>query len=104
MSMIIKQQITAAFVQQVVARKKYDIITSRFTEEPDVGKDGLNRYTLVLAVPGERDQLRVTVSQGLLGREPEALVGQVVSLTYIAKVEVKWASAEVIQTLGGESA
>lgn len=101
--MIIKQQISG-FVQQVTPRKRFDETTRRYTEEPDLGRDGLPRYTMLLAVPGEREPLRVTASEAILGREPEALVGQIVELTYAAKVEVKWASAEGIQTMGGESA
>lgn len=101
--MIIKQKISG-FVQQVTPRMRFDEQTRRYTQEPDLGKDGLPRYTLLLAVPGEREPLRVTASEAILGREPEALVGQIVALTYAAKVEVKWASAEGIQTMGGESA
>lgn len=101
--MIIKQSVTG-FVQQISPRKKFDETTRRYTEEPDLGRDGLPRYTVLLAVPGERTPLKVTASEAILGREPEALVGQVVALTYAAKVEVRWASAEGIQTMGGESA
>lgn len=101
--MIIKQKISG-FVQQVTPRMRFDEQTRRYTQEPDLGKDGLPRYTVLLAVPGERTPLKVTASEAILGREPEALVGQVVALTYAAKVEVRWASAEGIQTMGGESA
>lgn len=101
--MIIKQKV-AGFIQQVTPRKKFDEQTRRYTEELDLGKDGLPRYSVLLAVPGEREPLRVTASEAILGREPEGLVGQIVSLTYAAKVEVRWASAEGIQTMGGESA
>ena len=99
--MIIKQQISG-FVQQVTPRMRFDETTRRYTSEPDLGKDGLPRYTVLLAVPGEREPLRVTASEATLGREPEALVGQIVSLTYSAKVEVKWASADTVQVMGGE--
>lgn len=101
--MIIKQQV-AGFIQQVTPRKKFDEQTRRYTEELDLGRDGLPRYTVLLAVPGEREPLRVTASEAILGREPEELVGQIVSLTYTAKVELKWASADGVQVVGGESA
>lgn len=99
--MIIKQQISG-FIQQVTPRKRFDETARRYTDEVELGRDGLPRYTVLLAVPGEREPLRVTASEALLGREPEALVGQIVALTYAAKVEFKWASAEGIQTMGGE--
>lgn len=101
--MIIKQNVTG-FVQQVTPRKKFDETTRRYTEEPDLGRDGLPRYTILLAVPGERDALKLTVSEATLGQAPEALQGQIVTLTYTAKVQLSWASVDSLQLFGGETA
>lgn len=101
--MIIKQEIFG-FIQQVTPRMRYDRPTSRFTAEPDLDKNGVPRYTLLVAIPGERETLRVTASETLLGQNPEALQGQIVKLSYTAKVELAWASADTVQVMGGESA
>lgn len=100
--MIIKQKITG-FVQQITPRRKFDEKARSYTSEPDLGKDGLPRFTLLVAVPGERESLKITASQADLGVDPEALQGQIVSLTYTAKVSVAWANADSIEILGGQA-
>lgn len=101
--MIIKNTVTG-FVQQTSPRKKYDETARRYTNEPDVDKNGSPRHTILLAVPGERDALKLTVSEATLGQAPEALQGQIVTLTYTAKVQLSWASVDALQLFGGETA
>lgn len=94
--MIIKQKILA-FVQQAEPKRKYDATAKKFTDEVDVTPDGFTRYTLTLAVPGEREPLRVSTDEVKLSRtvglEP---VGKIVEVAYTARVEMRWAVADEI--------
>lgn len=94
--MIIKQKITG-FVQQCTPRKKFDEQTRRYTNDPELSPTGEPRYNIILAVPGERESLRLTATESDLyglSMTPESLEGQIISVAYTAKVELSWAKVE----------
>ena len=94
--MIIKQK-TVAFVQQAEPKRKYDPTNKKFTDEVETTPDGFTRYVLTLAVPGEREQLRVSTDEAQLMKNVGLdAVGKIIEVSYIARVELKWASVEDI--------
>lgn len=94
--MIMKQK-AIAFVQQCEPKRKYDSLAKKFTDEVEVNEAGFTRYTLTLAVPGEREPLRVSTDEfslsSTVGLDP---VGKIVEISYTARVEMRWAVADEI--------
>lgn len=84
------------FVQEVTPRKKYDERARAYTDEIELTPDGERRFTLILAVVGERESIRISTdeSQLLEAYGTTQITGQIIALTYTASVSVKWASVD----------
>lgn len=97
--MIINQKVRG-FIQQISPRKKFDEQAKKYTDELDL-VDGQKRFTAIVAVAGDREPIRVTIEESKLLEAfgTTEVVGHIIELDLVAKVQPQWVKAEEVRPI-----